>query len=236
MDYLILLVEDDDATAEMVRFYLEQDRFKFERESNGADALAQVDLLKPHLVILDMMLPGLDGLKVCEEIRKGSTVPILMLTARQSDVDKALAFGIGADDYLTKPFSTTELISRVRALIRRSYEFVSPVAADTQSKVLGGPALTLDVSRHLITYKDKLIETTPVEFAILEALMEAPGWVCSRDQLLQRIWPSGEEAVEETVTVHVSNLRQKLGPEAARFIRTVRGVGYVYEEEPPPAP
>lgn len=234
MTYSVLLVEDDAATARMVRFYLEQDHLRVAHVDRGDQAVETFRASRYDLIVLDMMLPGKDGVAVCAEIRSFSTVPILMLTAKQSDVDKAVAFGQGADDYLSKPFSPTELISRVRALLRRTYEFNRPEHSNPQTqlpaKILGGPRLLLDVSRHRLTLDGASYEVTPVEFALLEALMEAPGWVCTREQLLRRVWPAGEEAVEETVTVHISNLRQKLGRDGGSLIRTVRGVGYTYEE------
>ena len=225
----ILLVEDDKATAEMTSFYLSNDGYRVTIIDDGASALNQFDAIKPDLCIFDIMLPGLDGIELCKQIRSQSAVPILMLTARVSDVDKTLAFGLGADDYLVKPFSHTELVSRVRAMLRRAYELNNPIPE--MSKVLGGPDLQLDVNRHLVTYKGVRRELTKVEFALLQKLMESPGWVVTRAQLLHRVWPNGEEAVEDTVTVHVSNLRKNLGSEAGKLIQTVRGVGYTYKEE-----
>ena len=225
----IMLVEDDKPTAEMTSFYLSNDGFEVTIVDDGLRALGEFNKIKPDLCIFDIMLPGIDGIELCKQIRAQSAVPILMLTARVSDVDKTLAFGLGADDYLVKPFSHTELVSRVRAMIRRAYRLSQPVKED--NKILGGPALTLDIKRHLVCFNGQPRELTKVEFALLQTLMESPGWVVTRAQLLQRVWPNGEEAVEDTVTVHVSNLRKNLGMEAGKLIQTIRGVGYTYKED-----
>lgn len=233
----ILLVEDDQRMAQMVTLYLEQEGWDVVHIINGLDAVTQFGAINPSLLILDVMLPGLDGVEVCRRVRQQATVPILMLTARLSDVDKAVALGTGADDYLTKPFSTTELIARIRALLRRAYEFNQPdptsdlISASATPRYLGGPRLRLFPEEHQVTFDGVRHDLTPLEFDILHLLMEAPGWVQTRAQILQTVWGYAPDAAgEDTVTVHVNNMRRKLG-EAGTFIRTVRGVGYVYEEE-----
>jgi DNA-binding response OmpR family regulator len=173
------------------------------------------------------MLPGFDGLELCRRIRQHSTLPILMLTARAEDTDKAIGLGIGADDYLTKPFSPTELIARVKALLRRAYQF----SEQTQHPLLGGPRLQLDPARRQVAMDGQSLHLTTTEFELLHVLMTNPGWAFTRNHLLQKVWGYDDESGEDTVTAHISNLRRKLGPEGARFVRTVHGVGYAYQEE-----
>jgi DNA-binding response OmpR family regulator len=226
-DVQILLVEDDPQTARMVRFYLEREGWAVVVAGEGLAGEAAFQRERPHLAILDIMLPGFDGLELCRRIRQHSTLPILMLTARAEDTDKAIGLGIGADDYLTKPFSPTELVARVKALLRRAYHYSEP----PRPAVLGGPRLQLDPTRRQVTLDGQPLELTPTEFDLLHILMANPGWAFARSHLLQKVWGYDDEAGEDTVTAHLSNLRRKLGPAAADLIRTVRGVGYAYQEE-----
>lgn len=225
--FYILLIEDDPQTAQMVRFYLEREDFTVIVAKDGLSGEEAFRQHSPQLVLLDIMLPGIDGLELCRRIRRQSAAPILMLTARAEDTDKAIGLGIGADDYLTKPFSPIELIARVKALLRRAYQYNDP----PHSAFLGGPRLRLDPARHIVTLDKKPIDLTPIEFDILHILMANPGWAFARSHLLEKVWGYNDEAGEETVTAHVSNLRRKLGPAGAALIRTVRGVGYAYQEE-----
>lgn len=225
--FQILTVEDEPETARMVRFYLEREGFAVASASDGPSGEAAFRREKPHLVLLDLMLPGFDGLELCRRIRQQSTVPVLMLTARAEDTDKAIGLGIGADDYLAKPFSPTELVARVKALLRRAYQFNEP----TRPTLLGGPRLLLDPARRQVTLDGHFLDLTPTEFDLLHLLMGNPGWAFSRSHLLEKVWGYDDEAGEDTVTAHMSNLRRKLGPEGADLIRTIRGVGYAYEQE-----
>ncbi|MCB0037170.1 MAG: response regulator transcription factor [Anaerolineales bacterium] len=227
-DYKILLVEDNQKMTAMVQLYLEQEGFKLLTAAAGPEGEALFMEETPQLAILDIMLPGFDGLELCRRIRQRSTAPILLLTARATDVDKAIGLGVGADDYLTKPFSPTELIARVKALLRRAYQYSDSPQSSTH--LLGGPRLQLDPSRHTVTFDGASLDVTPLEFKLLEMLMKNEGWAFTRVHLLETVWGYEEGLGEETVTVHVSNLRQKLGEEGAQLIRTVRGVGYAYEE------
>ncbi len=227
----------------MVRFYLERERFTVFTAADGPAGETAFQQQQPDLVILDIMLPGpptssfgdaarsaggpFDGLELCRRIRQESTVPIIMLTARAEDTDKAIGLGIGADDYLTKPVSPTELIARVKALLRRAYHYNEPSAPAT----LGGSRLQLDPNRRRVEFDGRLLELTPTEFNLLQVLMSNPGWVFTRGHLLEEVWGYSDEAGEETVTAHVSNLRQKLGAAGARLIRTTHGVGYAYQED-----
>ncbi len=222
----ILLVEDESHTAEMVRFYLEQEGFVVSRAGDGPAGEAAFRAEQPHLVILDLMLPGFDGLELCRRLRQASTLPILMLTARAQDTDKAIGLGIGADDYVTKPFSPTELIARVKALLRRAYQFNEP----PRPVLLGGPRLQLDPARRLVTLDGSPLDLTPTEFDLLQVLMANPGWAFTRGHLLEKVRGYDDAAGEDSITAHLSNLRRKLGSDGMHLIRTVRGAGYAYEE------
>ena len=222
----ILLVEDESQTAQMVRFYLEREGFVVSLAIDGPVGEAAFRADQPHLVILDLMLPGFDGLELCRRIRQTSTLPILMLTARAQDTDKAIGLGIGADDYLTKPFSPTELIARIKALLRRAYQFNEP----SRPTLLGGPRLQLDPARRVVTLDGSPLELTPTEFDLLHVLMANPGWAFTRGHLLEKVRGYDDAAGEDSITAHLSNLRHKLGPDGMRLIRTVRGAGYAYEE------
>ncbi len=225
--FQILTVEDEPETARMVRFYLEREGFSVAAAQDGPSGEDTFCREKPNLVILDLMLPGFDGLELCRRIRQRSTVPVLMLTARAEDTDKTIGLGIGADDYLTKPFSPTELVARVKALLRRAYQFTEP----PRPTLLGGPRLLMDPARRQVTLDGHPLDLTPTEFDLLHLLMGNPGWAFSRSHLLEKVWGYEDDAGEETVTAHMSNLRRKLGTEGADLIRTVRGVGYAYEQE-----
>jgi len=222
----ILLVEDEPQAAQMVRFYLEREGFAVSQARDGPAGEAAFHAEQPHLVILDLMLPGFDGLELCRRIRQTSTLPILMLTARAEDTDKAIGLGIGADDYVTKPFSPTELIARVKALLRRAYQFSEP----PRPTLLGGPRLQLDPARRQATLDGHPLELTPTEFDLLQVLMANPGWAFTRSHLLETVRGYDDAAGEDSITAHLSNLRHKLGPDGAHLIRTVRGAGYAYEE------
>jgi DNA-binding response OmpR family regulator len=224
--FRILVVEDELTAAQMVQFYLEREGFAVRIAKDGPAGDTSFQESPPDLAVLDIMLPGFDGLELCRRIRRHSNLPILMLTARAEDTDKAIGLGIGADDYLTKPFSPTELIARVKALLRRAYQYNE----QARPTLLGGPHLQLDPARHQVTMDGRPLDLTTTEFELLHTLMANPGWAFTRNHLLQKVWGYDDEASEDTVTAHISNLRRKLGPQGARFVRTVHGVGYAYEE------
>jgi DNA-binding response OmpR family regulator len=226
MSFKILIVEDEQQTTRMVRYYLEHEGWTMVTASDGPMGEAAFHHEKPELVILDLMLPGFDGLELCRRIRQHSAVPILMLTARAEDNDKAIGLGIGADDYLTKPFSPTEFIARIKALLRRAYQYSDP----PRPAVLGGPRLLLDPVRHVVTFDGGLLDLTLTEYELLEILMANPGWAFTRSHLLEKVRGYDDKTGEETLTAHLSNLRRKLGVEGRALIRTVRGVGYAYSE------
>lgn len=222
MGQTILVVEDDPKIVDLLRLYLERDGFAVAEAADGREALEAVPRVLPSLIILDLMLPHLDGLEVCRRIRATTDVPILMLTARVDELDKLQGLSLGADDYVTKPFSPREVVARVKTILRRA-------ARPRSERVLSRGALVMDLDRHHVIVQGTEVRLTPVEFKILQALLEAPERAFSREQLLDHIYAHGEaDVVDRTIDVHVGKLRQKLGddPASPRLIGTVRGVGY----------
>ena len=227
MSRTILVVDDEPRIAQIVRDYLEQAGFRVITAGNGAAALASARTAHPDLIVLDLALPRLDGLDVTRALRKESNVPILMLTARVEESDKLVGLELGADDYVTKPFSPRELVARVRAVLRRSE------APPQKGDVLRAGDLTVDLGRMKATRGSTPIDLTPTEFQILAALMRQPGRVFTRAQLLDAIKGVVVESFERAVDSHIKNLRRKLEPDprAPRYVQTVYGVGYRLAEE-----
>ena len=219
----VLIAEDDFDQAEVLRRYLAADGHEAVVVHDGRDALEQARQRRPDLVVLDVMMPGLDGLSVCRILRKESKTPILMLTARSGEDDLLNGFDLGADDYLTKPYSPRELVARTRALLRRGREGTED--ADT---VLRVGRLTVDVSRHTVTAGGEPVECTPDEFAILAAMAAQPDRVLTRAQLLRYTRGLERDSVERSIDVHMLNLRRKIEPDPRRpaHLLTVYGVGY----------
>jgi DNA-binding response OmpR family regulator len=224
----VLVVEDEEAIAEAVRARLVNEGYKVRVVHDGPEALRDVAAERPDLVVLDLMLPGMDGLEVCREIQRNDWIPVLMLTARTEEADKVAGFAVGADDYLTKPFSLRELTARVRAIIRRMDRINDLAATDAVSRF----DLTVDPARRRVTRGDEEVQLTPLEFEILLTLARSPGTVFSRDQLMDRVWGYRDYAGGRVVDSHVARIRRKLGDEAAEptYIRTVHGVGYAFKE------
>jgi DNA-binding response OmpR family regulator len=208
---------------ELVGTYLRNEGFHVDEAADGEDALASVRDVPPDLVVLDLRLPGIDGFDVLREIRKASSTYVIVLTARAEEVDKLVGLELGADDYITKPFSPRELVARVRAVLRRGRD--SSSGSDPAMRFHG---LTVDVERHEVTVDGRLVELTSLEFELLAALAGAPGRVFTRGQLIERVWGWDFYGDERLVDVHIRNLRKALGDpaEAPRFVGTVRGVGY----------
>ena len=225
----ILVVEDEEAIAEAVRARLASEGYDVRVASDGPQALDAVAIQRPDLVVLDLMLPGMDGLEVCSEIQKKDWVPVLMLTARTDESDKVAGFAVGADDYLTKPFSLRELTARVKAIIRRIDRINQVSAAEPLMRF----DLTVDAARRRVLKGEEEVPLTPLEFEILHALASTPGVVLGRDQLMDRVWGYRDYAGGRVVDSHVARIRRKLGDEAGepRYIRTVHGVGYAFLEE-----
>jgi two-component system alkaline phosphatase synthesis response regulator PhoP len=218
----ILVVDDEAKIVRLVRSYLEQSGFTVVEANDGQTALIQARREKPDLVVLDLGLPGIDGLEVARTLRRERDTPIIMLTARIEDTDKIVGLELGADDYMTKPFNPRELVARVRAVLRRT-SGIAPAA-----EVLRAGALVLDAGGHEATLEGRPLDLTPTEFELLAVLLQNPGRAFTRLELLDRVQGDAYEGYERTVDAHVKNLRAKLGddPRHPRYIQTVFGVGY----------
>ena len=226
MSNRLLLVDDEVKILDMIDNYLKREGFENARASNGNEALELFHSQSFDLIVLDLMLPGLDGLEVCKEIRRFSEIPIIMLTAKNDEIDKLLGLELGADDYIGKPFSLRELTARIKAVLRRSKNH-SP--AVTTIKVNN---LRLEPSRFELYVDDTLLTLTPTEFKIMYALLEYPGQVFSRLQLLERAYGDIYEGYERSIDTHISNLRRKLEKTASQIsIKSVYGIGYKVERE-----
>jgi DNA-binding response OmpR family regulator len=215
----ILVVEDERNIASFVAMYLKNARYQVDIARDGTEALQKADSTKPDLVVLDLMLPDIDGLEVCRQIRSTSDVPILMLTARDDDVDKIVGLEVGADDYLTKPFNPRELVARIRSILRRA---TAPPPASKGRRTHG--AISIDAGRRELLVDGDPIQLAPKEFDLFWELLDHRGIVLTRDQLLERVWGYTFAGDTRTVDVHVRQLRRKLGD--ASPIVTVWGVGY----------
>ncbi|TMI99885.1 MAG: response regulator transcription factor [Bacillati bacterium ANGP1] len=222
MSQTVLVVEDDQKIVNLLRLYLTKEGFAVASAADGREALDAAVRVHPSLIILDLMLPHVDGVEVCRRLRATSDVPILMLTARVDELDKLLGLSLGADDYVTKPFSPREVVARVKTILRRT-------ARERPSRVLQRGPLEMDLDRYRVTVDDAEVHLTPVEFRLLQALLESPERAFTRDQLLNHIYARHEAvSIDRAIDVHVGKVRQKLGddPDHPRFIATVRGVGY----------
>jgi len=224
----VLVVDDEANLRHTLGYALRQEGYEVLTAENGEDGLEMFRTTKPELVILDVMLPRLDGFEVCRRIRRESDVPILMLTARDTELDKVVGLEIGADDYLAKPFSMRELVARVRAMLRRARRVSEPET--TEVVEIGG--LQIDVPKHRVVADGADISLKPREFDLLAFLMTHPGQVFNRDQILARVWGFDYAGDSRTVDTHVKTLREKLGDDAdrPRWVETVRGVGYRFKE------
>ena len=227
MSKKILVVDDELKIVRLVRAYLEGAGFRVVVAYDGQEALAVFRHERPDLVILDLMLPGMDGLDVCRAMRRRSDVPIIMLTARIEEADRLIGLELGADDYVVKPFSPREVVARVRAVLRRTEGLLR------QPEVITTGDVTLDLPRRQARVGSRLLDLTAMEFDLLAALVRRPGQVFSRVQLLDLVQGEAFEGYERTIDAHVKNLRRKLGddPRRPRYIETVRGLGYRFLEE-----
>lgn len=221
----VLVVDDEPNLLHTVSYALRQDGHEVVTAADGNEALAVFRATEPDVVVLDVMLPGLDGLEVCRRIRRDSDVPIVMLTARDTELDTVVGLAVGADDYLGKPFSMRELSARVRALLRRS---ARPAAGSGTAPALELRGLRLEPGRHRVTLDGALLLLKPREFDLLALLLAHPGQVLARERILERVWGFDYSGDGRTVDTHVKTLREKLGDDAEhpRWIETVRGVGY----------
>jgi DNA-binding response OmpR family regulator len=225
---IILVIEDDPNTASLIALYLEREGFQAMTAGDGKKGLDLAARYLPALVILDLMLPKIDGWEVCRQLRQTSSIPVIMLTARGEEIDRVAGLTLGADDYVVKPFSPRELVARVQAVLRRTgtTDAVSP------GTIVHGP-IRMDLDKRRVSVDGIDVVLTPHEYALIEAFMAAPGKTFTRDVLLDRIYPRGEAMViDRVVDVHVGKIRQKIEPDpgAPRYILTVRGVGYRFAD------
>ena len=219
----ILLVDDDPNIRQLVNLYLEKEGFEVMMADKGDEALKIFKATPPNLILLDVMLPGMDGWQVCREVRKISNIPIIMLTAKDETFDKVLGLELGADDYVVKPFDMKELVARIKAVIRR-YQ-----TADAPEKELVFPGLTINISQYTVVFMGKEMEMPPKEIELLYFLASHPGMVFTREQLLEQVWGYDFYGDARTLDTHVKLLRKSLG-RYAKYIVTLRGVGYRFEE------
>ena len=248
----VLVVDDEPPLADLVRGYLERDGMVVDVRGDGPSGLAAARNLAPDVVVLDVMLPGMDGFEVCRRLRTFSDAYVIMLSARTDEIDRVVGLSVGADDYLGKPFSPRELVARIKALLRRPRLGPAIEAAAATGTPDAGPTrtsrhadmesgnawargdLTVDLRRHSVTLRGEPVDLTNIEFDLLALLSREPGVVVTRQQLLDRVWGADFVGDEHVVDVHVANLRRKLGEDAAHpsHVETVRGVGYRYRAGP----
>ncbi|MEN3358634.1 MAG: two-component system, OmpR family, response regulator RegX3 [Mycobacteriales bacterium] len=222
----VLVVEDEESFSEALSYMLRREGFEVAVAATGPDALSEFDRSGADLVLLDLMLPGLSGTEVCRTLRQRSNVPVIMLTARDSEIDKVVGLELGADDYVTKPFSSRELVARIRAVLRRRAEPEELVPAALEA----GP-VRMDVDRHVVTVNGGQVPLPLKEFDLLELLLRNAGRVLTRGQLIDRVWGADYVGDTKTLDVHVKRLRAKIEPDPSnpRFLVTVRGLGYKFE-------
>ncbi|WP_432562299.1 winged helix-turn-helix domain-containing protein [Kineococcus sp. SYSU DK003] len=222
----ILVVEDEESFSDPLSYLLRREGYDVAVTENGPDALEEFDKAGADLVLLDLMLPGLPGTEVCRQLRTRSSVPVIMLTAKDSEIDKVVGLEIGADDYVTKPYSSRELLARVRAVLRRGAEPEELVQTTVEA---GG--VRMDVDRHVVTVRGERVPLPLKEFELLELLLRNAGRVLTRVQLIDRVWGSDYVGDTKTLDVHVKRLRAKIEPDPSnpRYLVTVRGLGYKFE-------
>ncbi len=226
----ILIVDDDNNIAELISLYLVKECFDTLIVNDGESALAQLDIYQPNLILLDLMLPGIDGYQVCREVRSKSTVPIIMLSAKGEVFDKVLGLEMGADDYMEKPFDSKEMVARVKAVLRRfkvTEPAAAPVAGGDQS--VSYPDLTINLTNYSVTYMGRNVDMPPKELELLYFLASSPNRVFTRDQLLDQIWGYEYSGDTRTVDVHIKRLREKMGDHRNWRITTIWGKGYKFE-------
>ena|SRR3990172_4496228 len=223
----ILVIDDEPSIINLVTAYLKPEGYEVYTATDGNAGLKAARVFKPDLIILDLMLPGMDGIELLSRLRRESDVYVIMLTARTEETDKIVGLSVGADDYVTKPFSPRELAARVKAALRR---LKTGTGADAERNVLSFKHVRMDVGAHTVSVDDIPIELTSIEFDLLRALAENRGRVLSREQLLEKIWGSEYFGETRVVDVHLGHVRQKLGNQA--LVATVRGVGYRFDDEP----
>lgn len=226
MNEFIAVVDDEPDIVALITLHLKKAGFQSEGFFEARTFLDLLEKRVPDLVLLDLMLPDIDGLEVCKLLRRKeewASIPVIMVTARNEEGDRVLGLELGADDYITKPFSARELIARVKTVLRRK---AGPAPS---RKIEVADLLVLDLEKYEVLVQSRKVELTSTEFRILKYLASKPGWVFTRDQILDHLWGHEKIVLDRTVDVHIRNLRDKLGPKAARMIRNIRGVGYKLE-------
>ena len=229
----ILIVDDDENIAELISLYLTKECFETLIVYDGESALESVKTFQPNLILLDLMLPGIDGYQVCREVRANSSTPIIMLSAKGEVFDKVLGLELGADDYMEKPFDTKELVARVKAVLRR-YKAVVPISSESipatsKAKIAEYPDLIVNLTNYSVLYQGKTIEMPPKELELLYFLASSPNQVFTREQLLDQIWGYEYIGDTRTVDVHIKRLREKIRDHATWRLSTVWGIGYKFE-------
>jgi DNA-binding response OmpR family regulator len=224
----ILVIEDDIDLSNVMQIFLSNEGFEVVQAYTGKEGLEAAKKVRPLLIILDIMLPGIDGISICKRIREEENIPIIIISAKNTDTDKVLALGVGADDYLTKPFSQVELIARVKSHIRRATVLsASENSAQPKKKVFG--ALSIDAASYEVAVNGKAISLSPKEFMLIDYLSDHPSQVFSKQQILDQLWGCYEYVDENTIAVYVGRIREKLAKEKIDYIKTVWGVGYKWE-------
>ncbi|MET8833438.1 response regulator transcription factor [Micromonospora sp. NPDC004540] len=223
----VLVVEDEESFSDALSYMLRKEGFEVSVAATGTSALTEFDRTGADIVLLDLMLPEMSGTEVCRQLRQRSHVPIIMVTARDSEIDKVVGLEIGADDYVTKPYSPRELVARIRAVLRRQ----SAEATESGAPTLAAGPVRMDIERHVVTVDGAAVQLPLKEFELLELLLRNAGRVLTRGQLIDRVWGADYVGDTKTLDVHVKRLRSKVEPEpsAPRFIVTVRGLGYKFE-------
>ena len=231
MEYKVLAADDETELLDALELYTERESIKLIKADNGITALELFRSEKPHLVLLDIMMPGLDGFAVLKKIREESKIPAIMLTARVEDYDKILGLELGADDYITKPYNPMVVVARIKAQLRRNYDYKDNNAVE--SKEIKCFDIALNKDEAIVTKSGKAVELTKTEFLILELLMQNRGRIFTKQQIFDYAWDSGYIADDNTVMVHISNLRAKIedNPKTPKILKTIKGLGYKIEKE-----
>ena len=231
MEYKVLAADDETELLDALELYTERENIKLIKADNGITALELFRSEKPHLVLLDIMMPGLDGFAVLKKIREESKIPAIMLTARVEDYDKILGLELGADDYITKPYNPMVVVARIKAQLRRNYDYKDNNAVE--SKEIKCFDIILNKDEGIVTKGGKAAELTKTEFLILELLMQSRGRIFTKQQIFDYAWDSGYIADDNTVMVHISNLRAKIedNPKTPKILKTIKGLGYKIEKE-----
>jgi len=225
----VLIVDDDENIAELISLYLLKECYETRCVYDGESALREFRSFRPNIVLLDLMLPGIDGYQVCREIRQTSKCPIIMLSAKGEVFDKVLGLELGADDYMVKPFDSKELVARVKAILRRTAAEIRPAPAEPQGEVKEYPNLVINLTNYSVTCRGQNVEMPPKELELLYFLAKSPNQVFTREQLLERIWGYEYAGDTRTVDVHIKRIREKLPFSESWNIATVWGVGYKFE-------